>query len=336
MRLARDHNFSNPVRVLGARELMVVSGGPDRQMAQVAAAQRGRINVAQLRAVGMTHSMTRGRVDRGTLHFLHRGVYGVGHPGRVELGDETAALLAYGLGAALCHRSACWLWGFVRDNDEVVDLILPPGVTGKSRPGIRVHRSGTLSPSDMVIRQRLPVVKPALALLQLADVADEREVERAVDEALARRAVSRTKLREVLSAHGTGRWGAPLIAELAGVRPSSITRSDGEEHLRNLILAAGLPKPEMQAPLLGFEADYYWREAAYVVEYDGFDVHATRSAWRRDRVKDRVFAADGIRLDRFTWEDVTQQALATVSHITRQVTERTLRRVETGSLRPRR
>jgi very-short-patch-repair endonuclease len=317
-----NHKVANPIRVLGARDFLVVSGSPEKQLAAVAAAQRGRVAQWQLRAVGMSRQMIRTRVRRGTLFVLHRAVYAVGHPGPVELGDETAALLAYGDGTALSHRSACWVWQFLREHPGDMELILPVGKTAKSRPGISVHRSRTVTPADLTIRRGLPVVKPALALLQLAEYGDEREVQLAVDEALAVRAVSRTKLREALAVHGRGRPGAPLIAELAGVRPSSITRSEGEERLRALILAAGLPEAEMQASLHGFTADFYWPEAAYVVEFDGFAFHSSRRAWRRDRVKDRTYAASGIRLDRFTWEDIAEQPMATIAHITRQLTQR--------------
>lgn len=324
LRSSRDRRYTNPVRVLGQSAVMLVSGRPDQQMAAVAAAQRGRISHQQLRAVGVTPHMIRTRVDRGNLHVLHRAVYAVGHAGFVELGDEAAALLAYGAGTGLCHRSAVWLWGFVRQAPEEIHVSLPEGRTTRGRPGIRVHRSRTFTPADLTIHKGLPVVKPALALLQLAEYGDDREVELAVDEALAVRAVSRTKLREALVQHGKGRQGAPLMAELAGLRPSSITRSEGEERLRSLILTAGLPEPYMQTPLAGFTADFYWPDADYVVEFDGFAFHSGRAAWQRDRVKDRTFAANGIRLDRFTWEDITERPLVTIAHITRRLTERTL------------
>ncbi len=110
-----------------------------------------------------------------------------------------------------------------------------------------------------------------------------------------------------------------------------MTCSEGEERLRALILAANLPAPEMQAPIHGFTADFYWPEADYAVEFDGFAFHSSRAAWRRDRVKDRTFAADGIRLDRFTWEDITEHEPATIAHIARQLAERTLVR---SQLRP--
>ncbi len=194
-----DRKYTNPVRVLGASAHMVAAGSPDQRMAQVAATQRGRISHQQLLAVGMSCRMVRTRVRRGSLHVLHRAVYAVGHAGLVEFGDETAALLAYGPGAALSHRSAAWLWDFIREDPEEVHLILSTGATTKNRPGIYVHRSRTFSSAEVVIRKGLPVVKPALAVLQLAEYGPERELEKAVDEALAVRAVSRTKA-------AGGRW----------------------------------------------------------------------------------------------------------------------------------
>jgi very-short-patch-repair endonuclease len=179
----------------------------------------------------------------------------------------------------------------------------------------------------VVICKALPVVKPALAIIQLAAACEDRELELVLDEALAVRAVSRTKLREALQVHGHGRRTRYLSDLLDGGRPSSVTRSDGEERLRNLILTGGLPTPQMQARLYGFTADFYWPQAAYVVEFDGFAFHSSRRAWQRDRVKDRTYAANGILLDRFTWEDISDRPIATIAHITRQITQRTLQRL---------
>ena len=302
--------------------LLPVSGCPDQRMAQVAAAQRGRVASRQLIAVGMTRHMVHTRVRRGSLHALHRGVFAVGHPGRVELGEETAALLAYCDGAALSHRSASWLWGFLKTPPEEVELVLPRERTARSRPGIHVHHSRSITPADFTTRHRLPVVRPALALLQLAEQSDDRELELAVDEGLATRIVSRTKLREVVASHGRGRPGARDLAELAeGSRPSSLTRSEAEERLRTMILDACLPTPQMQAPVHGFTADFYWPAAGYAVEFDGYAFHSSRRAWQRDRTKDRTFAAQGIRLDRFTWDDITDRQLATIAQIARRLSE---------------
>jgi hypothetical protein len=305
---------------------MVVRGTPEQQMLAVADAQRGRVAGSQLAAVGMTPAMVKTHLRKGMLRPDHRGVFVVGHNAPVAFGDEAAALLAFGRDAGLTHASAVWVWGFTRERPQEVHVTLIAGRYGRSRPGIRLHRSRTLTPGDLTFKYGLPVARPARALLEYADIAEPRQLELAVDEALTLRAVSRTKLREELARSGAGRAGAAVLADLieAG-RPSSITRSEGEERLRNLILSAGIPPPQMQSELRGFEADCYWPEARYVAEFDGFDFHRTRTAWRRDRIKDRVYARDGIRLDRFTWEDVTSGALATAAHISYQVAVRTLR-----------
>ncbi len=330
-----DQSFAHPVRVLGVRDFMVVSGPLEQRIAAIAAAQRGRVARHQLEAIGMTPRMIRTRVSRGSLHVVQRAVYAVGHPGRVELGDETAALLACGDRSLLTHRSAVWLWKLARQAPDEVDVTTLEGRHGKTRPGIRVHRSDSLTPDQTTIYRGLPVTRPARALLELADVAGPRELELALDEALAIRATSRTKLHEQLERVATGRHGASVLAALLDPgRATSVTRSEAEERLRAMILAAGLQVPEMQAPLLGFTGDFYWREAAYVVEFDSYAFHSSRRAWRRDRTKDRVFAAHGILLDRFTWEDISERPLATIAHITQQVTARTLQRAASaGTLR---
>jgi very-short-patch-repair endonuclease len=318
----------NPVWVLGVRDFVPVPGSPDRQVAAIAALQRGRVAYGQLRAAGMTCHMIYSRVSRGTLHPLHRAVFAVGHPGRVELGDETAALLAYGPGSALAGRSACWVWAFLREEPDEVHVILPPGGRARSRTGIVAHHSKRLTVNDITICKALPVVKPALALVQLAQTCQGREFELALDEALAARTVSRTKVRETLQVHGHGRRTRYLADLLDGGRPSSVTRSDGEERLRDLIVTADLPTPQMQTPLHGFTADFYWPQAAYVVEFDGYAYHNSRRAFQRDRTKDRTYTANGIQLDRFTWEDITKRPMPTIAHITRQIAERTLMRAQ--------
>lgn len=204
-------------------------------------------------------------------------------------------------------------------------MIVRHGERGRGVPEVRLHRSRTLTAADITTLHRLPVTSPARALLDFADVAEPRELELALDEGLATRRVSRTKVREVLQRAGAGRRGAPVLAELVTHRrPSSITRSEGEERLRSMILGCRhIPAPVMQAALHGFSADFYWPQAAYVVEFDGYDWHSTRSAWKRDRRKDRVLDAEGaIKVDRFDWEEINRQALAVVARIASQVAAR--------------
>jgi hypothetical protein len=67
----------------------------------------------------------RKRADSGRFHRVHRGVYAVGHPRLTQKGRWMAAVLAYGIGAAVSHRSAAALWGLRPDNRPKTDLTLP-------------------------------------------------------------------------------------------------------------------------------------------------------------------------------------------------------------------
>lgn len=315
-------------RVVGVSDVVVVSGTPDQRISAVADTQSGRISWEQLIAIGLTPRMIRTRVCSGQLRPLHRGVYAVGHATDVEVGNEIAALLACGPDAILSCDTAMSLWGLIpRSPGADIDVTLLGGRYGRNRPGIRVHRSLSLTQADVVTRHRLPVTTPARALLDYAETHTPREVERALDEGLATRIVSRTKVREVLDRCGAGRRGGPILAGLvARRRPSSITRSHAEERMMELIRAAGLPAPETQHPLHGFEADFYWPQADVVVEVDGYQWHSTRSAFERDRRKDRVFRDAGLDVTRLTVEQLEQESLAIVARLARVIAERTAAR----------
>jgi very-short-patch-repair endonuclease len=320
-----DTQRTHPVAVVGASDVLVVSGPPGQRVAAIAEAQRGRVSAAQLLAAGLTRGMIRTMRHRGQLREEHRGVYAVGHRTEITWAAETSALLAVDRGAAISHRSAAALWGLLtHEPDAPVDVTLLDGRQARSRAGVRVHRSRTLTARDVRVENGLNVTTPTRALLELADDCTQRELELALDEALTRKLVTRAAIQKVLRRAGKGRRGAPALTALTNARgPSSITRSMGEERLRELIIAARIPLPDMQDPLHGFEADFHWREARYVVEFDGHQFHSTLSAFRRDRLKGRTFARHGIRLDRFTWDDVTKHQLATAAHIAATLAERT-------------
>src|SRR2546423_4231460 len=106
------------VKVLGMRSLLSVSGTRDQRIAAIAQTQRGRVSRRQLLAAGITDSQMHRMLRIGWLHRLHYGVYAVGHLAPIELGRETAALLACNEGAVLSHRSAGQIWRLVAIADH--------------------------------------------------------------------------------------------------------------------------------------------------------------------------------------------------------------------------
>jgi very-short-patch-repair endonuclease len=307
---------------------MVARADPRESMARIAGTQRGRVSGAQLRLVGFTPRRVRTALATKALHRLHRGVYAVGHLGEIRLGRETAALLAVGPGSALASLSALELFDLIPcDPSRAVHVALSAGGRADSRPGIEVHRYSRLLPSQIRIREGLPVTSAERALLDAAPLLTPRQLERAFDEAIATRATSRTKVLDLLSVT-SGRAGQATLAALADPRRSAArTQSPPEERALELIRAAGLPTPETQYPLHGFTADFYWPDAGVVFEVDGFGVHGLiRGNFVRDRRKDRVFRDHGIHVVRAAADELSDQQLQLVAHLTRTITERTFGR----------
>jgi very-short-patch-repair endonuclease len=76
---------------------------------------------------------------------------------------------------------------------------------------------------------------------------------------------------------------------------ADITRSDAERKLLRLISQAGLPRPETNARVAGYEVDFLWRDHRLVVEVDGYAFHGHRLAFERDRAKQQALTAHGER-----------------------------------------
>jgi very-short-patch-repair endonuclease len=265
--------------------------------------------------------MIRVRLSSGALIRCHQGIYAAGHLAEIEFAPEAAVLLACGPHASLAARSGCVVWKLAApDPSEPIHVSLPEAAPGayslQRNPRIVVHRSRTLAKQDVTIHRGLPVTSPARTLLDCAETLTPRALERALDEALALRIVSISKLRDVLSrAHG--RQGAPLLKRLLDHRgPSTITRSQAEERMLELIRLAGLPAPEMNVTIGGgFTVDFLWRRERVAVEVDGYAWHHTKSAFERDRRKDAFLKQTGIDLARVTWDQMSDEPLAIIARL---------------------
>ena len=146
------------VNVLGLSAGLRVSGKRDRKIGMIAAAQRGRVSRGQLLAAGISYDVMRRLVRRNMIFPLLPGVFAVGHLAPIELGNETAALLAVHEGAALSDQTAGLLWGITRhhpDDDDVIHVLLRGG-SGRRPAGVEVHRSRLFTRRDVRIRRGAP------------------------------------------------------------------------------------------------------------------------------------------------------------------------------------
>jgi hypothetical protein len=315
--------YPAPVRLVVARRVVTVSGTADERISTIAVAQEGRVSAAQLIQAGCTRHEITWRRRQGLLTPEHRGVYAWGHPGATQYSTEIAALLTRGPEALICAHRAAGMYGF-RPMCEGVDLLVPDHQGGGHREGIRIHRSANSEHRAPNYVGGVPIVDPAWVLLEIAADLGERALEIALDEAFSTGRVSRDDVRRVVNANPTRAGAGTLKHLLAQQIVGNPTGSRGQERLLELVRAAGLPEPQMDAQIGGgFSADLFWRQQRVAAEYDSYTFHSSSRAWARDRRKSAYCDAQGIALVRVDTEDLDRGVLALVARLAGLIAART-------------
>ena len=282
----------------------------DRQISDLASGQHGAVAVRQIVALGLSASAVRSRVANGRLHAVQSGVVAIVPPTLLtRRGRIMAAVLACPPSTVASHRAAA----------SVIDLrvlgrawidVTTPRSKGRQRDGIRVHSGATLTRGDLTVIDSIPCTTLARTLLDVAEDAARREVERAIDRAAELRLLDLTAIDDVLG-RATGRRGAALLRAVLDEHRagSTLTRNDLEEAFLRIARDAGTAPDAVNEWIVfaegsGAEADFLWRTQRLIVEVDGRDPHTTRRAFESDRRRDQRLMLLGWRVVRFTWRQV--------------------------------
>jgi very-short-patch-repair endonuclease len=288
---------------------------PDLTAARVAETQYGVVTLTQLERCGLTRAMVARRVAVGRLRPLHRGVYAFGHAQLRREGRLLAAVFASGPGAVASHRSAADQWGIRPSARAGIDVTVPTRGGRVRRRGIDLHRVRRLNPADVTELDGIPITTVARTLVDLADMAPARIVERALEQSYVHRLLAPGALEDALS-RSNGRRTGTLRRLIEEQRTSTITRNDLEERFLAICRSAGLPDPEVNAKLLGYEPDFLWRDRRLIVEADGFGTHSTKHAFEHDRRKDTDLFLAGFHVTRFTHDQITKAPKDTATRLT--------------------
>lgn len=278
----------------------------DARVAQIAARQHGLVTMWQLEAAGLSRRAAVGRVQRGQLHRLHRGVYAVGHRAPTHHSRWMAAVLACGEGAVLSHHSAPALWELLRPIHGPIHVSVPSTSGRKSKHGIRLHRCPSLadplsSPSSnwqeggrgqgiTTHRHRIPVT----SIQRTFD-----DLEGTIAPYLLRRAKRQAELKGI---------------HLEGVERKQ-QRSDLEEDF--LALIHHLPPPETNVKLGRWEVDFLWRSQRLVVEVDSFTYHQGSVAFHDDYARDLDLRQRGYTVLRFADTQIEEEPARVVADVAR-------------------
>lgn len=288
----------------------------DRVIARLAERQHGTVARRQLLEMGIGSRAIGNRLERGSLHSLHLGVYAVGHPRPGIKGRWMAAVLACGPGALLSHRSAAACWGLLSASGA-------PEVTrpGKFRPRPRiVARFASVPADERALVDGIPVTSVARTIFDLAAVASRRRVERAMHEAEVRQLSDRLSVPDLMRRYPR-RQGCRLLREAIGADGRGFVENDFEELFAKLLERYDLPRARFNADLAiegrFVKPDCLWPEHRLLVELDGRAVHGTKRAFESDRERDRLLTAAGWRVVRVTWRQLHDEPKAIVEDLKR-------------------
>jgi hypothetical protein len=267
----------------------------------LAGGQFGYVTRGQLQ-LGLTTAAIRHLIAIGRLIPVHVGVYAVGHVPVGPLPRAFAAILACGPGALLSHGSAATLWGYYRYWDTPVEVTV--ATSHRRRPGIKVHRSRTLSGRDNDRQLGIPVTSPARTVLDIAPRLTDARLIRAVNDGRHARVLHLDDLAAVLARNpthpGTKRL-RPFIETPAGP-----TRSELEDAFLAFCERFDLPTPLTCVMVLGHEVDVLFPAERVIVEIDSWEFHRFRSNFEGDRDRDADHLAGGYVTVRLTDERMKQ------------------------------
>jgi len=220
----------------------------DRRIIELAERQHGLVARAQALALGTSRSAWRRWLASDDWQpVTARVVRRAGAP-RTDEQRILASTLHVGLDAVITGSTALALWGVPGWNPSPVHVLVPRRAVRRERVAI-VHTTTTIDDGDLAMVASIPTVTPIRALFEVAGTVHPRKLERALDNAWARRLVSYTLLHRTLDALAArGRNGIRALRELAAERPPEYRppESNNEAHLNDLLARAGQPRLRRQ------------------------------------------------------------------------------------------
>jgi len=210
-------------------------------------------------------------------------------------------------GVAVSHHTAAAIWGLEGVPADPVDhVVVPAGWPGHSRPCLRLHRT-TLLPADHGRVDGLPVTGIAQTVLHLAGMLRRTAAVVVADSALRTRRVGRVDLVAAAArASGRGSARGRQVVDLCREGVDSCP----ETLLRLVLVDAGLPEPAVATRVcdgIGVpvaRADLAYPDSLVWIEYDGYEVHTERAAFRRDRERQNMLVGRGWLVLRFADRDL--------------------------------
>lgn len=279
------------------------------QLDAFASTHHGVVTVGVAARLGISEQAWHRAVHGGHLEQLHPGVARLHGSARTREQRILAAVWGAGPGAMASHRSAAYLWGVARPDDDPVDVILPARSREATLPGVLAHRPRDLVELHPVMRRGIPTTSPLRMLVDLGAV-DPRGVGDAVESVVTARLVHPRAVRAALVRHARrGRRGISPLRAVLDQWPLDDHPGDSVLELRmgELLRDHRLPPAEFHPIVAGYEIDFRIIGSVVLLECDGYATHGLdHDQFEFDRIRDAELTAAGYVMVHFTWNQITR------------------------------
>lgn len=288
----------------------VVTADQERNVTAFLATHHQVIARRQAVELGLTLPQIKRLVGTGKWQVVLPGTYA---PAGIPLDHDAflaAACLRAGPRAAASHRSAAWLWGLCERPPSRPSLTTA-GHTPVWRDKVEVHVSRDLDYGRVLIRDGIPATDPVRTLADLGAIATARELDDAIDRALATRLLTAAGLEAEIAR--LGRQGRRGIVELrraligrgmAGAPDPSVL----ESRVHRLLGSWGITPAGTEVRVCGgrYRVGVLLR-AGVVLEVDGYAYHWSPESKAADSRRRNALRRAGILVIEADWVTVMRQ-----------------------------
>lgn len=230
-------------------------------------------------------------------------------------------------GSVASHKSAAWIWELRRWRPETIHVTAP--TRQRTKRDFVVHFA-RLAPEDKAEVDGIPVTSVARTMLDLAPDESTRDLHRMMERAEERKTFDLRRFDRLLSRAGGHPGRTKLRHALDTFKPElAVLRSNLERRFRDLVVAAGLPRPATNVFVAGYELDAYWEAEGFAVEIDVYATHGSRASFEEDRERADDLLLAGIELIRITDVRLDREPGETIARVAAHLA----RRRQTGGAR---
>ncbi|MBI2709016.1 MAG: DUF559 domain-containing protein [Actinobacteria bacterium] len=303
-----------------------------RTLFEKAGAQHGLIARWQVLGDVVDERAWKRLADRPPWEQLSRNVLRNVAAGPTAVQRALAGVLDAGPGAFLSSAPAAALWTVPGFSLRPV-VVTQARTYGSDHVRLAISRRPRALPSALLTAlDGVPIVRPELCIVELAETLSVGRLERALDSAWSRRLLTGAAVRRAMELLGTrGRHGVRALRGLLDARGESYVppASNLEARVMQILRAAGEAPMDRQVDLGGGtwtgRVDFVDHRRCGVLEVDSERFHAALVDRVADAARQRQLEADGYEVARVTDVQVWQhpaEVLETVRDLRRRCRER--------------